>query len=218
MIKLYQAEWCPFSHRIRAKLTELGIDYEAVNVSASSEKRAELKEITGNCTIPVLAEGEKVFSDSNEILSYLRKEYETGPEELELHQRELSPTIYGASPFAIDETLARLRKALQEADVEIIDELDLSSLLDGERTYKVLLAVDRELLQLAAGANLGAATLALLKVAVYEEDDVTRVDAVEPEKAAAQIRSFEVNERGLELRKRFIRVIKVLEHANTGVK
>ena len=29
MIKLYQAEWCPFSHRIRAKLTELGIDYEA---------------------------------------------------------------------------------------------------------------------------------------------------------------------------------------------
>jgi hypothetical protein len=24
MIKLYQAEWCPFSHRIRAKLTELG--------------------------------------------------------------------------------------------------------------------------------------------------------------------------------------------------
>jgi glutaredoxin 3 len=218
MIKLYQAEWCPFSHRIRAKLTELGIDYEAVNVSASSEKRAELKEITGNSTIPVLAEGEKVFSDSSEILSYLREEYETGPEELELHQRELSPTIYGASPFAIDETLARLREALQEADVEIIDELDLSSLLDGERTYKVLLAVDREFLQLAAGANLGAATLALLKVAVYEEDGVTCIDAVEPEKAAAQIRSSEVNERGLELRKRFIRVIKVLEHANTGVK
>jgi glutaredoxin 3 len=218
MIKLYQAEWCPFSHRIRAKLTELGIDYEAVNVSASSEKRAELKEITGNSTIPVLAEGEKVFSDSSEILFYLREEYETGPEELELHQRELSPTIYGASPFAIDETLARLREALQEADVEIIDELDLSSLLDGERTYKVLLAVDREFLQLAAGANLGAATLALLKVAVYEEDGVTCIDAVEPEKAAAQIRSSEVNERGLELRKRFIRVIKVLEHAKTGVK
>ena len=218
MIKLYQAEWCPFSHRIRAKLTELGIDYEAVNVSASAEKRGELKQITGNSTIPVLAEGEKVFSDSSEILSYLREEYETGPEELELHQRELSPTIYGASPFAIDETLARLREALQEADVEIIDELDLSSLLDGERTYKVLLAVDREFLQLAAGANLGAATLALLKVAVYEEDGVTCIDAVEPEKAAAQIRSSEVNERGLELRKRFIRVIKVLEHANTGVK
>ena len=218
MIKLYQAEWCPFSHRIRAKLTELGIDYEAVNVSASAEKRAELKEITGNSTIPVLADGEKVFSDSSEILSYLGEEYESGPEELKLHKRELSPTIYGTLPFTIDETVGRLREALQEADVEIIDELDLSSLLDGERAYKVLLAADREFLQLAAGANLGAATLALLKVAVYEEDGETRVDVIEPEKAAAQIRNSEVNERGLELRKRFIGVIKVLKHASTGVK
>jgi glutaredoxin 3 len=217
MIKLYQAEWCPFSHRIRAKLTELGIDYEAVNVSASAEKRAELKEITGNSTIPALADGEKVFSDSSKILSYLGEEYESGPEELKLHKRELSPTIYDTLPLSIDETVGRLREALQEAGVEIIDELDLSSLLDGERAYKVLLATDREFLQLAAGANLGAATLALLKVAVYEEDGETRVDAIEPEKAAAQIRNSEVNERGLELRKRFIRVIKALKHANTGV-
>src|SRR3712207_8709802 len=81
----------------------------------------------------------------------LEEEYEADPEELELHQRELSPTIYGTSPFAVDETLARLREALQEADVEIIDELDLSSLLDAQRTYKVLLAADREFLQLAGG-------------------------------------------------------------------
>jgi len=213
MIKLYQAEWCPFSHRIRAKLTELGIDYEAVNVSASTEKRAELKEITGNSTIPVLADGEEVFSDSSEILSYLEEEHQSGHEEVNLHQRELSPTIYGMLPFAIDETLARLREALQEADIEVIDELDLSSFSDGGRTYKVLLSADRKFLRLAAGANLGAATLALLKVAVYEEDGVTRVDAVEPEKAAAQIRNSEVNERGLELRKSIIGIIKPLERA-----
>ena len=213
MIKLYQAEWCPFSHRIRAKLTELGIDYEAVNVSASTEKRAELKEITGNSTIPVLADGEEVFSDSSEILSYLEEEHQSGHEEVNLHQRELSPTIYGMLPFAIDETLARLREALQEADIEVIDELDLSSFSDGGRTYKVLLSADRKFLRLAAGANLGAATLALLKVAVYEEEGVTRVDAVEPEKAAAQIRNSEVNERGLELRKSIIGIIKALERA-----
>ncbi len=33
-MKLYQAEWCPFSHSVRAKLTEFGIDYELVNVPA----------------------------------------------------------------------------------------------------------------------------------------------------------------------------------------
>jgi hypothetical protein len=86
-------------------------------------------------------------------------------------------------------------------------------LLDGEGAYKVLLAVDREFIQLAARVNLGATTLALLKVAVYEEDGVTRVDTIEPEKAVTQIRKSEVNDRGLELRKRFIRAIKALECA-----
>ena len=33
---------------------------------------------------------------------------------------------------------------------------------------------------LAARANLGAATLALLKIAVYEEDGAIRVGAIEP--------------------------------------
>ena len=210
MIKLYQAEWCPFSHRIRAKLTELGIDYEAVNVSASAENRTEVKELTGNGAIPVLVDDEKVISDSGEMISYLEKEYEADAGELKLHRRELSPTVYGTLPFSLDEATGRLREALQEAGIEVLDELDLSPLLNGGGAYKVLLTVDREFLRLAAEANPGAATLALLKVAVYEEDGVTHVDAIEPEKGAGQIRSSEVNDRGLELRKRFIRAIKTL--------
>ncbi len=216
MIKLYQAEWCPFSHRIRAKLTELGVVYKAVNVSASSEKREELKDITGDSTIPVLVDGEKVISDSGEAISYLEGKYDANPEELRVHQRELSPTIYGTLPLAIDEAVGRLREALQGEDIEVLDELDLSSSLVGEGAYKVLLAVDREFMQLAAEANPGAATLALLKVAVYEEDGATRVDIVEPEKEVAQIRAPEVNERGLELRKRFIKIIKALKEARAG--
>jgi hypothetical protein len=165
----------------------------------------------------VLVDGEKVFSDSGEMLSYLEEEYDTDPEELKLHQRELAPTVYGTLPFAIHEAVVRLREALQEADIEVIDELDLSSLLDRGEAYKVLLAVDREFMRLAARANLGAATLALLKISMYEEDGVTRIDAIEPEKGAAQVRSPEVNDRGLELRKRFISAIAALEHANVEV-
>jgi len=217
MIKLYQAEWCPFSHRVRAKLTELGVGYEAVNVSASSEKREELKDITGDSAIPVLVDGEKVISDSGEAISYLEGKYDANPEELRVHQRELSPTIYGTLPLAIDETVGRLREALQEEDIEVLDELDLSSSLEGEGAYKVLLGVDREFMQLAAEANPGAATLALLKVAVYEEEGATRVDLAEPEKEVAQIRAPEVNERGLELRRRFIKMIKALEEVRAGV-
>ena len=51
-MRLYQTEWCPFSHRVRAKLTELGIDYEIVNVSASGKRRAELEEVAGTKATP----------------------------------------------------------------------------------------------------------------------------------------------------------------------
>ncbi len=214
-MKLYQAEWCPFSHRVRAKLTELGIDYELVNVPASSKKRGDLERVAGTTAIPVLVDGQKVISDSDEALSYLEKQYEAEPDELELHHRELSPTVYGTLPFGVEEATERLREALAEADIEVLQELDLSSALGRERPYKVLLAADVEFLRLAAEANPGAATLALLKIAVYAEDGSTRVDAVEPEKGAGQIRDPQLNDRGLELRKRFIKTIKGLERADT---
>ena len=81
-MKLYQAEWCPFSHRVRAKLTELGIDYETINVPASTKNRDELEEIAGTRSIPVLVDGERVITDSGEAISYLEQNYEPDPEEL----------------------------------------------------------------------------------------------------------------------------------------
>jgi glutaredoxin 3 len=210
-MQLYQAEWCPFSHRVRAKLTELGIDYEVVNVSASARKREELEEIAGTKAIPVLVDGERIISDSGEAISYLEQKYEADPDELKLHRRELSPTVYGTLPFGVEEAAERLREALREADIEVLEELDLSRLMGTGGTYRVLLAVNREFARLAAEANPGAATLALLKIAVYEEDGLTRVDAIEPEKGAGQIRAPKLNDRGLELRKRFIKTIKSLE-------
>jgi glutaredoxin 3 len=212
-MKLYQAEWCPFSHRVRAKLTELGIDYEIVNVPASMKRREELEEVAGTKTIPVLADGERIITDSGEAITYLEQKYEKDPEELKLHRRELSPTVYGTLPFEVDEAIGQLREVLQERGIEVLEELDLSAFLGREGAYKVLLAVDQEYIHLAAEANPGAAALALLKIAVYEDDGLTRVNAIEPEKGAGQIRDPELNERGLELRKRLIKVVKDLERS-----
>lgn len=216
-MKLYQAEWCPFSHRVRAKLTELGVDYELVNVPASARSREELEKVAGTTAIPVLVDGERVMSDSDEAISYLDREYAADPDELELHRRELSPTVYGTLPFGADEAARRLREALWEADIEVLQELDLSSTLGRQEAYRVLIAADPGFLRLAADANPGAATLAILKIAVYEEDGITRVDAVEPEKGAGQIRDPRLNDRGLELRKRFIKTIKGLERAGAKI-
>lgn len=213
-MKLYQAEWCPFSHRVRAKLTELGVDYDIINVSASAKEREELEEVAGTRAIPVLVDAERVITDSGEAISYLEQKYETDPEEIKLHRRELSPTVYGTLPFGIDQATERLHEALEEAGIEVLKELDLSSYTGKEGLYKMLLAVDPEFMRLAAASNLGATTLALLKIAVYEENGLTRVDAIEPEKGVGQMRDSELNDRGLELRKRFIRAIKALERSN----
>jgi glutaredoxin 3 len=213
-MRLYQAEWCPFSHRVRAKLTELGVDYEVVNVSASAKHRDKLDEVAGTRSIPVLVDGERVISDSDEAIYYLEQRYQADPEELELHRRELSPTVYGTLPFGVEEASERLREALQEDGIGVLDELDLSPFWQREQPYKVLIAVDPEFVRLAAEANAGAATLALLKIAIYEEGGLTRVDAIEPEKGVAQIRDPELNDRGLELRKRFIEMIKTLERSS----
>lgn len=215
-MRLYQAEWCPFSHRVRAKLTELGIGYQAINVSASARNRAELEAIAGTSAIPVLVDGEKVITDSGEAISYLERNYETRPEELELHRRELSPTVYGTLPFEVDEAVGRLREALREEEIEVLEELDLSAPLGRRGAYKVLLAVDKEFVRRAAKVHPGAAVLALLKIAVYEEDGLTRVDAIEPEKGVGQIRDPELNDRGLELRKLLIRTVKSLERSEAG--
>ena len=126
-MRLYQAEWYPFSHRVRAKPTELEVDYELVNVRASSKKRGDLEKVAGTTAIPVLVDGRRLISDSNEAITYLEKKYGADPEELEVHRRELSPTVYGTLPFGIDEAAERLREALGEADIEVLQQLDLSS-------------------------------------------------------------------------------------------
>src|ERR671938_1460813 len=126
-MRLYQAEWCPFSHRVRAKLAELGVDYEIVNVPAATKNRDELEEVAGTRAIPVLVDGGRVITDSGEAISYLEQRHEQDPEELRLHRRELSPTVYGTLALGVDETAKKLWEALREAGIEVLEELDLTS-------------------------------------------------------------------------------------------
>ena len=54
MLELFQAEWCPHSHRVRQRLTELGLSYVIRQVPVDHGRRDELLAETGSETIPVL--------------------------------------------------------------------------------------------------------------------------------------------------------------------
>lgn len=73
MLKLYQAEWCPYCARVRSRMTDLGITYINVNVPRAKPDRKELIEISGQTGIPTLVteEGQVIADDDDAIIAYL---------------------------------------------------------------------------------------------------------------------------------------------------
>jgi glutathione S-transferase len=76
MIQLYQAEWCPHSHRVRQRLTELGLDFVAHQVPVAPAGRTELRRASGRRSIPTLvfADGIAVGGD-DEIIAALDERF-----------------------------------------------------------------------------------------------------------------------------------------------
>jgi glutathione S-transferase len=73
MYELYEAEWCPHSHRVRQRLTELGVPYIARPVAAEPADREELHRRTGGNEIPalLLGDGTAINGSADAIIAYL---------------------------------------------------------------------------------------------------------------------------------------------------
>lgn len=86
MLTLYQTEWCPYSHEVRQRLTELGIDFVARQVPAERDERAELRQATGTDRVPVLVPDEGLLlAGAGEILRYLCQRFEE-PRDAQVHR------------------------------------------------------------------------------------------------------------------------------------
>ena len=95
-MELYQAEWCPYSHRVRQRLTELGLDVTLRQVPASPDEREAMKSATGTTSIPVLVPDDtEPRRGIDEILDYLGRydERHDAERHREKAQEEV-PTFY----------------------------------------------------------------------------------------------------------------------------
>ena len=73
-MELYQAEWCPHSHKVRQRLTELGLDFTARQVAADPDDREEMKRRVGTNEIPALVpDGGDPLCGEDDILEYLER-------------------------------------------------------------------------------------------------------------------------------------------------
>jgi glutathione S-transferase len=74
--RLFQTEWCPASHRVRQRLTELDVTYVASQVPVEREQREALLVATGSRSIPALiAEDGAVIIGEDNIFAYLESSY-----------------------------------------------------------------------------------------------------------------------------------------------
>ena len=81
MIELFQAEWCPHSHRVRQRLTELGLDFVARQVSVEPAERTALERATGRRSIPTLVlDDGTVLAGYDEILATLDRRFAEPPD------------------------------------------------------------------------------------------------------------------------------------------
>ncbi len=74
-LDLWQTEWCPASHRVRQRLTELGLTFTAHQVPVDREARAELRTITGQASIPALLADAELVIGEDAILAFLNHHY-----------------------------------------------------------------------------------------------------------------------------------------------
>ena len=74
-LELWQTEWCPASHRVRQRLTELDLSYVTRQVPVQREARTELRSLTGEAEIPVLIADGQIVRGEQAILSYLDEHF-----------------------------------------------------------------------------------------------------------------------------------------------
>ncbi len=122
MLTLYQAEWCAYCHRVRQVMTELGLTYTTVNVPAEREERAELVAISDQPGIPTLQDGDRVLSDSDEIIEYLRATY-PAPPDAEQHAAQGAWRAAGMISLPPQAALARLKELLDDKGFKIVAQI-----------------------------------------------------------------------------------------------
>lgn len=71
MLELWQTEWCPASHRVRQRLTELEVDYLIRQVPVEKDERDALRYATGSDVIPALVGDDAIVIGEADIRWWL---------------------------------------------------------------------------------------------------------------------------------------------------
>ena len=181
MLTLYQAEWCPYCHRVRQVLTELELTYTNVNVPLARADRTQVRELSGQEIVPVLKDGRKVIIGSGEIIAHLRATYPSPPDAAD-HAEVGRFRVVLELDEGPSEALELLREVFAGADIRIVseirgDDLGTHRLPDG---YVLLQAAAIWAVERAAAIDPTAPAAATFAVAVFAVDGGSAIAVTRP--------------------------------------
>jgi glutaredoxin len=181
MLTLYQAEWCPYCHRVRQVLTELELTYTNVNVPLQRTDRTQVRELSGQEAVPVLKDGRKVITGSGEIITHLRATYPPPPDAAD-HAEVGRFRVVLELDEGPDEALELLREVFASTDIRIVSEIHGSEL--GARRlpdgYVLLQATAVWALERAAAIDPTVPAAATFPVAVFAVDGGSAIAVTRP--------------------------------------
>ena len=74
-ITLYHVAWCRECEEVRQKLADLHVEYDHVVVPDVRRMRKVVQEVSGQYYVPVLKDGDRVLTETDDILNHLDKTY-----------------------------------------------------------------------------------------------------------------------------------------------
>jgi uncharacterized protein (DUF302 family)/glutaredoxin len=226
-LELWQTEWCPSSHRVRQRLTELGLSYFVRQVPVEREDRAELVSSTGQQSIPALLADGKVIAGEDAIVTYLNTHFAEPPEAE--HQREgrqsekkgpgesmsgivSTYTLNTTTPLSFDQAVGRVRDELAAEGFGVLCEIDVQATLEQKlgverEPYLILGACNPPLAHAALEAEPELGTLLPCNVVVYQQLGETHISAVDAAQMLSIVGNDELAPTAREVRRRLMAVV-----------
>lgn len=66
-IIIYTTDWCPYCVRAKRLLSARGYGYDEINVEGDDEKRAWLRDVTGQRTVPQIFIGDRPIGGCDDL-------------------------------------------------------------------------------------------------------------------------------------------------------
>jgi glutathione S-transferase len=121
MLRFYQLEWCPECHTVRQAMTELGLTYDTINVTADREHRSDVVAVSGQSGVPVLEDDGHAYVGAGEIIPHLRATYPE-PADAREHVRRGAWRLSRTLDLSPADALVRLRGELAAKGLSVVAE------------------------------------------------------------------------------------------------